>query len=101
MSIPIYRCSKSVKFTGLILVISPNSEICQDTKERASFRYNLEGFDLQVIAHGHREEMRRRRNPASLDGSTAQILPIELISLFYQKLRLTRFYTFTIDIAPG
>ncbi|CAB0009414.1 unnamed protein product, partial [Nesidiocoris tenuis] len=51
-----------------------------------------------VIAHGRREEMRRkRRSPASLDGSTAQVLPIELKSLFYQKLRLTRFYTFTIE----
>ncbi|CAB0018460.1 unnamed protein product, partial [Nesidiocoris tenuis] len=41
---------------------------------------------------------RKRRNPASLDGSTAQILTIQLISLLYQKLRLTRFYTFTIYI---
>ncbi|CAB0004627.1 unnamed protein product [Nesidiocoris tenuis] len=50
------------------------------------FATSLEGFDL----HGHREEMRRKRkNPASLNGSTAYILPIELKSLFYQKLRPT------------
>ncbi|CAA9993059.1 unnamed protein product [Nesidiocoris tenuis] len=37
---------------------------------------------------------RKRRNPASLDGSSAQILLIELKSLFYQKLRPTRSFSF-------